>query len=88
MSHEIYRKVTGEVSDVITNIIAFKTGGAEDRSRDTMASLTKQETTAFELRRRLKISMKIFKKSIKKLWRHCAISIAKNSKNFSMSLTP
>jgi ATP-binding cassette subfamily B protein len=52
MSHEIYRKVTGEVSDVITNIIAFKAGGVEDQARDKMAGLIKQETSAFELRRR------------------------------------
>lgn len=52
MSHEIYRKVTGEVSDVITNIIAFKAGGVEDRARGKMAGLIKQETAAFELRRR------------------------------------
>ncbi|MBP6005951.1 ABC transporter ATP-binding protein, partial [Candidatus Saccharibacteria bacterium] len=29
MSHEVYRKVTGEVSDQITNIVAFKSGGVE-----------------------------------------------------------
>jgi len=52
MSHEIYRKVTGEVSDVITNIIAFKAGGVENRARDRMAGLIEQETDAFELRRR------------------------------------
>ena len=52
MSHEIYRKVTGEISDVITNMIAFKAGGKEDQNRDKMAELMKQETIAFELRRR------------------------------------
>lgn len=52
MSHEIYRKITGEVSDVITNIIAFKAGGTEDRAYDTMADLAKQETASFELRHR------------------------------------
>lgn len=52
ISHEIYRKVTGEVSDVVTNIIAFKAGGVEDRARDTMQELIRQETQAFELRRR------------------------------------
>ncbi|MFA7286724.1 MAG: ABC transporter ATP-binding protein [Patescibacteria group bacterium] len=50
--HEIYRKVTGEVSDVITNIIAFKAGGVEDRARDKISDLMTQETEAFDLRRR------------------------------------
>lgn len=52
LSHEIYRRITGEVSDVITNIIAFKSGGVEDRSRAHMAELAKQETAAFGLRRK------------------------------------
>lgn len=52
ISHDIYRKVTGEVSDVITNIIAFKAGGVEDQTRDKMADLMEQETSAFEMRRR------------------------------------
>ncbi|MFZ1720632.1 MAG: ABC transporter ATP-binding protein [Candidatus Moraniibacteriota bacterium] len=55
LSHEIYRTITGEVSDVITNIIAFKAGGSEDRAYDTMSCLTKQETIAFELRHRTTI---------------------------------
>lgn len=51
-SHEIYRRITGEVSDVITNIIAFKAGGMEDRARANMADLMRQETSAFDARRR------------------------------------
>ncbi len=51
-THEIYRKVTGEVSDVITNIVAFKAGGIGDSARNKMTDLTKQETVAFGLRRR------------------------------------
>ncbi len=53
LTHEIYRKVTGEVSDVITNIIAFKAGGNEDRTRENMAQLMQQETAAFQRRRRI-----------------------------------
>ncbi len=52
LTHEIYRKATGEVSDVITNIVAFKAGGVEDRARDNMAGLIQQELDAFELRRK------------------------------------
>lgn len=52
LSHEAYRKVSGEVSDEITNIVAFKSGGIEKRAQDTMNSLAKEETNAFWLRRR------------------------------------
>lgn len=52
ISHEVYRKVTGEVSDVITNIIAFKSGGIEERAYKIMASLSDQELEAFQKRRR------------------------------------
>ncbi|MDO8509685.1 MAG: ABC transporter ATP-binding protein [bacterium] len=52
MTHEIYRKITGEVSDIITNIIAFKSGGIEDQAHSKMIGLIKEETSSFELRRR------------------------------------
>lgn len=51
LSHEIYRKVTGEVSDVITNMVAFKSGGMEDKALDQMSALIKKESAAFSLRR-------------------------------------
>ncbi len=53
MSHEAYRKATAEVSDEITNIVAFKAGGFEDRARSKVATLGKAENTAYQLRRRL-----------------------------------
>jgi ATP-binding cassette subfamily B protein len=53
MSHEAYRKATAEVSDEITNIIAFKSGGFEDRARSKVAALGKAENMAYQLRRRL-----------------------------------
>ena len=52
MTHEIYRKITGEVSDVITNIVAFKAGGIENQAHSKMARFAKEETNAFNLRRR------------------------------------
>lgn len=52
ISHEAYRKVSGEVSDEITNIVAFKSGGIEKRAYDTIQALAKEETNAFWLRRR------------------------------------
>jgi ATP-binding cassette subfamily B protein len=52
ISHEIYRKITGEVSDEITNIVAFKSGGIEDQAHKTIARLAKQETNTFWQRRK------------------------------------
>lgn len=52
LSHEIYRKVTGEVSDEITNIVAFKSGGVEKEAYSKVAALAKQETHTFWLRRK------------------------------------
>ncbi|MFZ2193282.1 MAG: ABC transporter ATP-binding protein [Candidatus Moraniibacteriota bacterium] len=53
ISHEMYRKTTGEVSDIITNIVAFKSGGVEDKARCQMTELAKQEAKAFDARRKL-----------------------------------
>ncbi|MET0779415.1 MAG: ABC transporter ATP-binding protein, partial [Candidatus Saccharimonadales bacterium] len=52
MSHEIYRKVSAEVSDEITNIVAFKSGGVEGRAHDKIEALSRQETVAFWMRRK------------------------------------
>lgn len=52
MSHEIYRKVTGEVSDEITNIVAFKSGGVENEAHGKIAQLAKEEVATFWLRRK------------------------------------
>lgn len=52
LSHEVYRKITGEVSDIITNIIAFKSAGAEAQAENRMVNLIKQETASFRFRRR------------------------------------
>jgi ATP-binding cassette, subfamily B, bacterial len=53
MSHEAYRKTTAEVSDEITNIVAFKSGGFEDRARSKVADLAQAENRAWHLRRRV-----------------------------------
>jgi ATP-binding cassette subfamily B protein len=50
-SHEIYRKVTGEVADVITNITAYKSSGVERQARRRMKGLAKEETELFWARR-------------------------------------
>lgn len=50
-SHEIYRKVTGEVSDEITNIVAFKSSGIEKEAHRTVAQLAAIESDTFYQRR-------------------------------------
>jgi ATP-binding cassette subfamily B protein len=51
LSHEIYRQLTGEVSDEITNIVAFKSGGIEKQAHERVADLIHEETKMFTLRR-------------------------------------
>ncbi len=53
MGHEIYRKFTGEVSDQITNIAAFKSSGVEEQSYRLVAKMAKQETDIFWQKRKL-----------------------------------
>lgn len=55
MSHEIYRKLTGEVADEITNIVAFKSSGMEEEGRDKVNKLGDQETAAFWLRHKTNV---------------------------------
>ena len=55
LSHEIYRKATGEVADEITNITAFKASGASAHARETVAKLAKEEARAFWLRRKFSV---------------------------------
>ena len=52
LSHEIYRKITGEVSDEVTNIMAFKSSGAEAESNKIMRALAEQEKQTFWFRRK------------------------------------
>lgn len=59
MSHEAYRKVTGEVSDEITNIIAFKSSGMQNKAQSKVSQLAHEETTAFMLRRLTNIKFEV-----------------------------
>lgn len=51
-SHEVYRKVTGEVSDEITNIVAFKSSGVEKEAHRKVARLSKDEANSYYQRRK------------------------------------
>ncbi len=51
-SHEIYREVTGEVADAITNITAFKSSGAESAALGRVQELEVEETATFTNRRK------------------------------------
>lgn len=55
ITHEIYRKLTGEVADEITNVVAFKSSGKQDAGRRKVAELGSQETQAYWMRRKTAI---------------------------------
>jgi ATP-binding cassette, subfamily B, bacterial len=52
-SHEIYRKISGTVSDDVTNIVAYKTSGLAKAAERHMEQLTDQEVETFTKRWRL-----------------------------------
>ena len=52
-SHEIYRKISGVVSDDVTNIVAYKTSGAASQAVSRMEKLSDQERVTFWQRRKL-----------------------------------
>jgi ATP-binding cassette subfamily B protein len=58
-SHEIYRKLSGEVADLITNILAFKSSGVEDKARTRVAELAGEETTTYTQRRITQIRLNL-----------------------------
>jgi ATP-binding cassette subfamily B protein len=72
MSHEAYRKVTAEVSDEITNIIAFKSGGFTDRALSKVTKLGKEENQAYMLRRRMGVLLDLPRNMITA----CGVSLA------------
>ena len=52
ISNEIYRKISGEVADDLTNITAFKSAGKEAEALERMEELRRHETFAFWNRRK------------------------------------
>lgn len=52
LSNEVYREMTAEVSDEITNIVAFKSAGVEDEAQRRIGRLRDREVRSFKLRRR------------------------------------
>lgn len=50
LAHQAYRETTGEVTDEITNITAFKSSGKEEQGYNKVAQLGDKETRAFWLR--------------------------------------
>lgn len=49
-AQEVYRKLTGEVSDEVTNAVAFKSSGKESEEGGKVAALAEQEAKLFWLR--------------------------------------
>jgi ATP-binding cassette subfamily B protein len=52
-SHEIYREVSGEVSDTLTNIVAFRGAARQQQAMKRMKQLAGREVKVFWLRRKL-----------------------------------
>lgn len=52
-SHEIYREVSGEVSDTLTNIVAFRGAARQEQAMKRMRQLAAKEVKTFWLRRKL-----------------------------------
>jgi ATP-binding cassette subfamily B protein len=55
----MYRKITGEVADIVTNVVAFKSGRAEAETTGNFAQLRDKEIEAFNKRRKLTILLDI-----------------------------
>jgi ATP-binding cassette subfamily B protein len=51
-AQEIYRRLTGEVADAVTNAAAFKSSGREEEEGDKVTGLVHEEKKAFLLRHR------------------------------------
>ena len=51
-SHEIYRKISGTVSDDVTNIVAYKTSGLAKPALERVKKLTAEEIETFWQRRK------------------------------------
>jgi ABC-type multidrug transport system fused ATPase/permease subunit len=54
-THEVYRQVTGEVADIITNIVAFKASGKERQARSRVKALADEETDVYMKRRNIRV---------------------------------
>lgn len=52
-AHEVYRKITGEISDEITNIVAFKSSGVDAQARKNISLFAEEETSLFKKRHRM-----------------------------------
>ncbi len=55
VAHEIYKRISGEVADDITNIVAYKSAGKEKEALKRINSLREEETNAFWQRRKVGI---------------------------------
>ncbi len=50
-SHEVFRKISGEVADDVTNIVAYKSSGKEKEALQRIKKLAHEETYSFWKRR-------------------------------------
>lgn len=54
-SHEVYKRLTGEVSDQITNIVAYKSSGMESSGNPKVSKLISDELRTYWRRRRVTV---------------------------------
>jgi ATP-binding cassette subfamily B protein len=53
ITHEIYRKISGEVADDVTNIVAYKASGQEEAAQTRLKKLRVHEMAAYWERRKI-----------------------------------
>ncbi len=58
-SHEIYRRLSGEIADDITNIVAYWSSGSEQQAEGRLAGLIQQELRTFWKRRAMVIYLNL-----------------------------
>lgn len=58
-AHETYRRLSGRVSDEITNIVAYKNLGDDTKSRELIHELSEDEITNYSERRKITMRLEI-----------------------------
>lgn len=85
MSHEIYRKISGEVADDVTNIVAYKSAGQEESAQKRIMQLRVKETAAFWLRRKSAVFLDFPRSIVTTLLTSCAFIVVLNNTNNTQS---
>jgi len=84
-SHEIYRQLSGEVSDVVTNVVAFKSSGDHRPTYRRIRELSTAESAAFTRRRWIENGINIPRLTITNIGSAVAFLIIVNSSGGHLS---